>query len=178
MSWPPLRGPESGRAPVSAKQSRIPHTEIHRVLRRYFEWAQDLIAAALAIILLTVMVQGLWVLAVVALFEGRDARIVLPQILLVFILVELFRTLVFYLREHRVSVGLMLEVAIVGVLRELLINPPGTSAFDALGVAVLLLVLGVLLVADRLTSPRDAPWPRPAEGVRTPTDPDERPVPG
>lgn len=148
------------RLSVSPKQPARSHTQVHRALQRYFEWAQDVIAAALAVVLLVVMVQGLWVLAVVAVFEGRDARIVLPQIILVFILVELFRTLLFYLREHRVSVGLMLEVSIVGVLRELLINPPGTSAFDALGIAVLLLVLGVLLIADRLTAPRDTTWSR------------------
>jgi uncharacterized membrane protein (DUF373 family) len=148
------------RLSVSAKKPARAHTEVHGALQRYFEWAQDAIAAALAVVLLIVMAQGLWVLAVVALFEGRDARIVLPQIILVFILVELFRTLLFYLREHRVSVGLMLEVAIVGVLRELLINPPGSSAFDALGIAVLLLVLGALLIADRLTAPRDTAWSR------------------
>jgi uncharacterized membrane protein (DUF373 family) len=148
------------RLSVSPKQPGRSHTQVHRALQHYFEWAQDVIAAALAFVLLVVMVQGLWVLAVVAVFEGRDARIVLPQIILVFILVELFRTLLFYLREHRVSVGLMLEVSIVGVLRELLINPPGTSAFDALGIAVLLLVLGVLLIADRLTAPRDTTWSR------------------
>jgi uncharacterized membrane protein (DUF373 family) len=79
---------------------------------------------------------------------------VLPQIVLLLIQVELFRTLLFYLREHRVAVGLMVEVAIVALLRELLINPPGTSSFDAIGIGVLLLVLGALLVADRLTNAR------------------------
>jgi uncharacterized membrane protein (DUF373 family) len=143
------------------KDSRTSHTDVHQALWRYFEWAQDAIAAALAVVLLVVMGQGLWTLARVAIVEGRDSRVVLPQILLMLILVELFRTLLFYLREHRVSVGLMVEVSIVSVLRELLINPPGTMSFDPVGVSILLLVLGALLVAERMTVRRTLPTPHP-----------------
>jgi uncharacterized membrane protein (DUF373 family) len=143
------------------KDSRTRHTDVHQALWRYFEWAQDAIAAVLAVVLLVVMGQGLWTLARVAIVEGRDSRVVLPQILLILILVELFRTLLFYLREHRVSVGLMVEVSIVSVLRELLINPPGTMSFDPIGVSILLLVLGALLVAERITVRRTLPTPHP-----------------
>lgn len=132
------------------------HNDVHGLLSRYFELSQDVIAAALAIVVLVVMARGLWTLAVVAVMEERDPRVVLPQIVFLLILVELFRTLLFYLREHRVAVGLMVEVSIIGLLRELLLNPPGTKLFDATGLALLLFVLGALLVADRLTAPRDA----------------------
>jgi uncharacterized membrane protein (DUF373 family) len=135
------------------------HTEVHRVLWRYLEWAQDAIAVSLAIILLVVMGRGIWILARLALLEGRDARVILPQIFLLLILVELFRTLLYYLREHRVAVGLMIEVTIVSILRELLLSPPGGSALTALGISALLLVLGALLVAERLTAPRDQEVP-------------------
>jgi uncharacterized membrane protein (DUF373 family) len=141
---------------AGADGSPIAHTNVHRALSRYFEWAQDVVAASLAIVMLVVMGQGLWILARLALFEGREPRVVLPQIVLLFIFVELFRTLLYYLREHRVSVGLMIEVAIVSILRELLINPPGSSIAGDLGVAALLLVLGVLMVADRMTIARTA----------------------
>jgi uncharacterized membrane protein (DUF373 family) len=141
----------------------IAHANVHEALSRYFEWAQDAVAASLAILLLVVMAQGLWTLARLAIFEGREPRVVLPQIVLLFIFVELYRTLLFYLREHRVSVGLMIEVAIVSILRELLINPPGTSVAADAGVAALLLVLGVLMAADRVTIARSADQP-PADG--------------
>ncbi|MDB5072269.1 MAG: hypothetical protein JWM87_3380 [Candidatus Eremiobacteraeota bacterium] len=140
-------GPDANRRPIA-------HTHVHEWISRYLEWAQDAIVASLAVVVLIVMVQALWTLARVALFEGREPRVVLPQIVLLLILVELFRTLLFYLREHRVAVGLMIEIAIVGVLRELLINPPGTALFNAAGLAMVLLVLGGLMVANRLTEPR------------------------
>lgn len=150
------------------KDSRTRHTDVHQALWRYFEWAQDAIAAVLAVVLLVVMGQGLWTLARVAIVEGRDSRVVLPQILLMLILVELFRTLLFYLREHRVSVGLMVEVSIVSVLRELLINPPGTTSFEPVGVSILLFVLGALLVAERMTVPRTLPTPHPTGPTEEP----------
>ncbi len=138
------------------------HANVHAALSRYLEWAQDAVAAALALVVLVVMVQGIWTLARLALVDGREPRIVLPQIVLLLILVELFRTLLFYLREHRVAVGLMIEVAIVSLLRELLVNPPGaagTPASSAYGIALLLVVLGALMVADRMTSSREADPP-------------------
>jgi uncharacterized membrane protein (DUF373 family) len=136
------------------RRPAIRHTDVHEAISRYFEWVQDAMVALLALVMLAVMGQALWILAKVAL-EAREPRVVLPQIVLLLILIELFRTLLFYLREHRVSVGLMIEIAIVSVLRELLINPPGTALFNAAGLALLLLVLGALMVADRLTDYRN-----------------------
>jgi uncharacterized membrane protein (DUF373 family) len=82
---------------------------------------------------------------------------------LVLILVELFRTMIFYLREHRVSVSLMLEVAVVSELREILLNPPTTLGTQVLGNALLLAVVGTLLLADRYVAWRFRPAPVLAE---------------
>jgi uncharacterized membrane protein (DUF373 family) len=129
--------------------SSIPHTDVHRTMRRWFELAQDFIVASLAVIMLVVMVQGLWVLARLAIVLGGDASEVLSQIVLVLILVELFRTLVFYLHEHRVEVPLMLEVAFVSELREILLNQPTSLGPALYGNAILLVILGSMLLAFR-----------------------------
>jgi hypothetical protein len=36
----------------------MPHTNVHRALERYFEWAQDAIAATLAALVLVIMAKG------------------------------------------------------------------------------------------------------------------------
>lgn len=124
--------------------------DFHPILRRYFELAQDFIVAALCVVLFAVMVHAIWILGRLALVEHQDVSVVLSQIVLLLVLVELFRTLIFYLSEHRVSVSLMLEVAIVAELREILLNPPtGINDRQTLSNAALLLVLGGLLIADR-----------------------------
>jgi uncharacterized membrane protein (DUF373 family) len=130
------------------------HTNVHFALSRYFEWAQDAIAATLAIVVLVIMVKGVARLFVVAIVTPGTVSDVLAQIALLLILVELFRTLLYYLREHRVAVGLMIEVAIVSMLRELLIKPAVDVPFNTLAFSVLLLALGALMVADRITVSR------------------------
>lgn len=122
-----------------------PHTDIHDVLRRIFEIAQDVIVASLCVILLGVMAYSLWGLGRIAFVEQRPPAEVLSQIALLLILVELFRTLIYYLRLHRVSVTLMLEVAIVSEVREVLLNPPTALGTQVYGNALLLAVLGGLL---------------------------------
>jgi uncharacterized membrane protein (DUF373 family) len=122
-----------------------PHTDIHDILRRTFELAQDAIVASLCAILLGVMVYALWGLGRFAFVEGRPPAEVLSQIALLLILVELFRSLIYYLREHRVSVTLMLEVAIVSEVREILLYPPTALGTQVYGNALLLAVLGALL---------------------------------
>jgi uncharacterized membrane protein (DUF373 family) len=139
---------------LGAADAPVVHTNVHAALSRYFEWAQDAIAASLALVVLVITVQGLINLFHLAMIELQPPNVVLPQIMLLLILVELFRTLLYYLREHRVAVGLMIEVAIVSLLRELLIKPPIAAALDALAFSVLLVALGGLMVADRLTSSR------------------------
>ena len=44
------------------------------------------------------------------------------DILFILILVELFRLLIIYLQEQRVSIGVSVEVAIVSVLREVIVK--------------------------------------------------------
>lgn len=128
----------------------IAHTDVHRALRRYLELAQDFIVASLAIVLLVVMAQGLWVLARLAFVLGRNPAEVLSQVVLLLVLVELFRTLIFYLHEHRVAVPLMLEVAIVSELREILLNHSTALNAQLYANALLIAVLGGLLLAYRL----------------------------
>lgn len=123
----------------------VKHTDIHDLLGRMFEIAQDAIVASLSVILLGVMAYALWTLGRVAFVESRPPAEVLSQIALLLILVELFRTLIFYLREHRVSVTLMLEVAIVSEVREVLLYPPTNAGTQVFGNALLLAVLGSLL---------------------------------
>lgn len=66
------------------------------------------------------------------------------------ILMELYRLLIFDLREHRVSVALAVEVARFSTLREVMLR--GAHDFEwsrLMSLSVLLLVLGALLATER-----------------------------
>lgn len=71
---------------------------------------------------------------------------VTSDILSILILVEIFRLLIIYLKEQRISVGAALEVSLVSVLREVILEGALTVSLpQLLGVCAFLGVLGGLL---------------------------------
>ena len=85
-----------------------------------------------------------------ALLEEASTSQLLSEIVLVLILAELYRLLIFYLRDHRISVALTIEVALVSTLREVMLK--GAHEFEGLrllGISLLLVVLGGLLAMER-----------------------------
>jgi Predicted membrane protein len=72
---------------------------------------------------------------------------VTADILFLLVLVELFRLLIIYLQEQRVSIGVAVEVCIVSVLREVIVRGVlETPWVQILSTGGFLLVLGMLLV--------------------------------
>ncbi|MCP9916241.1 phosphate-starvation-inducible PsiE family protein [Cyanobium sp. ATX 6F1] len=110
------------------------------------EAVQDLIAVALCVGLFCVMVLEMKVifteLLTTAEFHGITA-----DILFILILVELFRLLIIYLQEQRVSITVSVEVAIVSVLREVIVRGVlETDWHQTLAVCLFLATMAGLLV--------------------------------
>lgn len=116
------------------------------MLVRSLETIQDLIVVSLCIGLFCVMViqlRGIFLL----MLPPIDFHAVTADILFLLILVELFRLLIIYLQEQRVSIGVAVEVSIVSVLREVIVRGvlevPWTQMLAA---CAFLMVLAALLV--------------------------------
>jgi uncharacterized membrane protein (DUF373 family) len=88
---------------------------------RVLESVQDLIAVSLCIELFCVMVLQLKKIFL-SLMTTLQFHEITADILFILILVELFRLLIIYLQEQRVSIGVSVEVAIVSVLREVIVK--------------------------------------------------------
>ena len=74
-------------------------------------------------------------------------REVTADILYLLILVELFRLLIIYLQEQRVSIGVAVEVAIVSVLREIIVhNILEVEWSQILATCAFLVVMALLMV--------------------------------
>lgn len=131
----------------------VPHTQVHALVRRALEHSQDVVVAVLMVLLLVLSLQALWRLAQMAFLEGAATTLLLSEVIYVLILTELYRLLIFYLREHRISVALAVEVALVSTLREVMLK--GVHEFEwlrLLGLSLLIVVLGGLLAMERWTS--------------------------
>lgn len=113
---------------------------------RLLETVQDFIVICLCVGLFSFMILQLREMAL-SLLPPLDFQPVTSDILFLLILVELFRLLIIYLKEHRVSIGVAVEVSIVSVLREIIVRGVLETPWAQVLVAcVFLLVLGTLLV--------------------------------
>jgi len=113
---------------------------------RVLEAVQDLIVVSLCIGLFSVMVIQLRAMFF-SLLPPLNFKAVTSDILFLLILVELFRLLIIYLQEQRVSIGVAVEVSIVSVLREVIVRGVLESHWSQiLSACAFLLVMGVLLV--------------------------------
>jgi len=114
-------------------------------VRSALELVQDVIVLGLCAVLFMAMLIKLFHLGRL-LLRGTDFSQVLADILFILVLIELFRLLLIYLEEHRVSVSTMVEVGIVATLREVLLR--GALEVDWRQMLVLcafILTLGVVL---------------------------------
>lgn len=113
---------------------------------RLLEAIQDLIVISLCIGLFSFMVMQLREM-VLSLLPPLDFQNVTSDILFLLILVELFRLLIIYLQEHRVSIGVAVEVSIVSVLREVIVRGIlETPWTQVLATCSFLLALAILLI--------------------------------
>ena len=114
------------------------------------ETLQDVLAILLMLLLLVLSLQALWRLARWPSSGWSPQTELLSEIVFVLILMELYRLMIYYLREHRISVALTVEVALVSILRELMLK--GAYEFEwprLVALSLLLGVLGGLLAMER-----------------------------
>src|ERR1700676_5637765 len=141
--------------------ANVQHT--HATIRKYLELTQDVIVLGLCALLFAAM--GIQLFHLVQLMlGGTDFSLVIGDILFVLVLLELFRLLLIYLEEHRVSVSTMVEVGIVGTLREIILT--GALHIEwpqLLAVCVFILSLGLVLRYAGIRRPpglgAQARWP-------------------
>ncbi|GBE91233.1 phosphate-starvation-inducible PsiE family protein [Nostoc cycadae] len=121
--------------------------ELNRVrVVRSLEMIQDVIVISLCIGLFSFMVIQVRDMFL-SLLPPLNFQVVTADILFLLILVELFRLLIIYLQEQRISIGVAVEVSIVSALREVIVKGVlETNWTQVLATCAFLLVLGILLV--------------------------------
>ena len=128
--------------PLSNGYEWLKRNRIVRVL----ETVQDLFVISLCIALFALMAIQLREMFF-ELLPPLDFPGVTSDILFLLILVELFRLLIIYLQEQRVSIGVAVEVSIVSVLREVIVRGVlETSWIQILAACAFLMVMAALLV--------------------------------
>jgi uncharacterized membrane protein (DUF373 family) len=141
------------------KVGQISRSQVVRAL----EIIQDFIVVSLCLGLFSVMVLQLRE-TFSTMFQQLHFHEVTADIMFLLILVELFRLMIIYLQEHRISIGVAVEVAIVSMLREVIVRGVLEVPWPQLIATGFLLMVMALLLVVRI-------WLPPTfEGI----DPEER----
>ncbi|MDJ0719544.1 MAG: phosphate-starvation-inducible PsiE family protein [Prochloraceae cyanobacterium] len=118
---------------------------------RLLENIQDLVIISLCLNLFGVMVIKMGELFL-SLMSPLHFQTVTSDILFLLILVEIFRLLIIYLQERRVSMIVAVEVAIVSVLREVVLyGILEISGSQVISICEILLILGAIMLIPTLT---------------------------
>ncbi len=119
---------------------------IHDIFRRLLENIQDIIVIVICILLFGLMIRILH-----GLFESfagpMNFRFIASELIYILVLVEIYRLLIIYLREHRIAVDIMIEVGIVSVLREVILY--GVLEIESLSLLAISLFLVALMLLLR-----------------------------
>jgi uncharacterized membrane protein (DUF373 family) len=144
---------------TAPKVGQISRSQVVRAL----EIIQDFIVVSLCLGLFSVMVLQLRE-TFSTMFQQLHFHEVTADIMFLLILVELFRLMIIYLQEHRISIGVAVEVAIVSMLREVIVRGVLEVPWPQLIATGFLLMVMALLLVVRI-------WLPPTfEGI----DPEER----
>lgn len=122
-STPLAQGLKTEPSRMSSKPNLPPYKGSidRRWVIRSLEAVQDIIVISLCFGLFCFMIVQLGDMFI-SLWPPLNFKVVTADILFILVLVELFRLLAIYLQEHRVSIGVAVEVAIVSVLREIIVH--------------------------------------------------------
>jgi uncharacterized membrane protein (DUF373 family) len=141
-------------APAAAPAAVVPwHQQFRRTqIVQSLEAVQDLIAVSLCLGLFCVMVLQLRAIFT-SLLATPQFHAITADILFILILVELFRLLIIYLQEQRVSIGVSVEIAIVSVLREVIVRGVLETDWRQILAVCLFLATAALLMVVRVWLP-------------------------
>jgi len=139
----------------------ILYTRVHELFRKLLESIQDIIIIGICTILFILMIKAIAGL-LFGLIQTIDFRTVAGELIYLLVLIEVYRLLIIYLREHRIAVDIMIEVGIVSALREIIlygildIDPLKIIAISVLFIALLLLLrFGSLRKEEQETDARE-----------------------
>jgi uncharacterized membrane protein (DUF373 family) len=106
---------------------------------------QNLIVVAVCLLMFFIMSVQIYQTCL-EIFQVRNFRTIAGNLIYIFVLIELFRLMIYYLEEQRILLGTIIEVAIVSMLREIILEGVLTISWDrVLAVCALILTLAATL---------------------------------
>ncbi|WP_207145051.1 phosphate-starvation-inducible PsiE family protein [Persephonella atlantica] len=120
-----------------------PH-KIHKKLGDFLEFLEDIIVLILLILLFLLSIYALHDIYIALTKAKVKVYDLIPKFIYLFILIELFRLTIVYLKERRIDTSLIVKTTLIAVLREIIIKAPYFKPLDYVGIAFLTLILALM----------------------------------
>ncbi|MDI6854138.1 MAG: phosphate-starvation-inducible PsiE family protein [Deltaproteobacteria bacterium] len=129
---------------------------------------QNIIVVAVCLLMFWIMLVQIYQTSLETL-ETKNFRAIAGHLIYIFVLIELFRLMIYYLEEQRILLGSIIEVTVVSILREIILEGVLNVSLDRLlGVCGLILTLTLTLALyqylekgraklEQITIPKPAP---------------------
>ncbi len=148
---PHLRGDEhTGRLMKMAKMEEekvAQYTQVHKAFRKTLEICFDMVVIVFLFFILYLTVYSIY-LNFKLTYKVAEPKLLIANVLVTIILIETYRILIIYLRQHRVSLTHILEVGIVALIQKLVVASDfrELDALKLFAIAGLIFVLGYLYI--------------------------------
>jgi len=126
------------------KPSFLEPNKIHEWLGDVLEFIEDLIVLSLIIFIFIISVFAIVKLGKSLFMGNKDLYKLIAHFIYIFILVELFRLTIIYLKERRLDTSLMVKTTLIAILREIIIKAPTFKLPEYVGVSILVGVLALM----------------------------------
>jgi len=106
---------------------------------------QNLIVVAVCLLMFWIMMVQIYQTSMETL-QAKNFRTIAGHLIYLFVLIELFRLMIYYLEEQRILLGSIIEVAIISMLREVILEGVLTISWErVLALCGLILALAATL---------------------------------
>ena len=120
-----------------------PH-KVHKKLGDFLEFLEDVIVLILLLLLFLLSIYALYDIYLGLTKAKVKVYDLIPKFIYLFILIELFRLTIVYLKERRIDTSLIVKTTLIAVLREIIIKAPYFKPLDYVGIGFLTLILALM----------------------------------
>jgi uncharacterized membrane protein (DUF373 family) len=153
------------------KPSFLEPNKIHDILGDLLEFIEDLIVLTLIIFIFIISIFAIIKLGKSLLAEEKDLYKLIAHFIYIFILVELFRLTIIYLKERRLDTSLMVKTTLIAILREIIIKAPTFKLPEYVGVSILVSVLALMYYIPKYVFVSEKRFELKNKGYRNPIRP-------
>ncbi len=108
--------------------------KLHEKLGDLFEFFEDSIIVLLTILLFALSLIAIYDLTLAIFSHEYTFMDLIPKVLYLFILAELFRLNIVYLNQRIIDTSLIVKTTLIAILREIIIKAPSLKFYDYIGI--------------------------------------------